>query len=469
MSTPKKIAMVVEDDADFRAVLSTILTKAGFEIRQAENGLVAKTIFELNKDKFDLIISDIKMPEMNGIDLLTFVKARQPNVKFIIMTGFAEVLESADLSTFPFDALMPKPFKMSELVQTIQDVFTVKEEKNDAEQMQDEYSFCRVHVDEFITSSRLPSDVYVQLSDKKFIRVAKEGSQIPVIKIQTYKEKKVDFFYVKTTDFHKYTGLNLQIAKAVSSSKKITREQKIKLFKNTSEILLTQVFIDGIAKIDIENTSNMMSNTMNVLGEEPDIIDLLLLMQSHNDVVYAHSVAVSAYSCLIAKKMGWTSQQTLMKLTMAGLFHDIGKKEIPNRILQKNRRDMTPEERALIETHPTRSRDILSDTPGIPGDVIQICYQHHENNCETGYPMRLNPQKVHPLAKIIYLADEFVHLVLKHQNYDAKPVGLALNELYAMKLSELDPIMLKALMEIFGHPVPTPLVKLRYTEMAVAS
>lgn len=465
MSDKKKVVMIVEDDAEFRGALASVLTRAGFEVRQAENGLVAKTIFDLNTDRFDVVISDIKMPEMNGIDLLSHIKATHPNLKFIIMTGFSEILEGKDLSAFPFDALLPKPFKMTELIQTIIELFTPKPEVKEEEQ-QDEFAFCRIHVDEFVSSSRLPSDIYVQLSDKKFIRVGKEGSNIPVTKIQTYKEKRVDFFYVKSIDFHKYTGLNLKIAKAVSGARNISREQKLKLYKHTSEILLTQVFIDGIDKSSIEATSTMINNTMSVLGDEPDMFDLLMLMQSHNDIVYTHAVAVSAYSCLIAKKMGWTSGPTLMKLTMAGLFHDIGKKEIPNRILTKRRKDMTPEERAMYETHPTRGRDILSDTPGIPGDVIQICFQHHENNCETGYPMRIAAGRVHPLAKIIYLADEFVHLALKHQNLEEKPASFALNEIYTMRLQEVEPVMLKALMEVFNHPVPTPLMKLKYLEVA---
>ena len=464
MKDSKRIVLVVEDDAEFRGVISSVLTRAGFEVRQAENGLVAKTILDLNADKFDVVISDIKMPEMDGIDLSRYIKDVRPTIKVVMMTGFSEILEGKDLESFAFDALLPKPFKMSELIDTIIQLFTPKPKVE--EEPEDEFSYCRIRVEEFISSSKLPSDIYVQLSGKKFVKVGKEGSQIPVEKIQTYKEKRVDFFFVKASDFHKYTGLNLKVAKAASGSKHISREQKLKLFKHTSEILLTQVFIDGIDKTAIESTSTMINNTMSVLGDEPDILGLLVLLRTHNDVVFGHAVAVSAYACLIAKRMGWTSTPTLMKLTMAGLFHDIGKKEIPNHILYKKRKDMSPEERALYETHATRGGEILSDTPGIPGDVVQVCYQHHENNCETGYPMRIEAAKVHPFAKVIYLADQFVHLALKHEQNDNKAASAAIGEIFTMRYQEVDPLMLKALMEIFNYPIPTPMLKLKFLENA---
>lgn len=457
--------LLVEDDEAFREVLVSSLEAKGFSVRQAENGLVAKTILGLNPEKFQLVVSDIKMPEMTGMELLTYVRESHPTIRFIMMSGFSDILDGIDLTTVPFDAFLPKPFKFSKLLKLIEQVMS----KKDASEMaaiaaltiieEDEFSFCRIKVEDFVTSSALPSDVYVKLADNRFVRVGKEGSEIPMAKIELYKEKKVDFFYVKVTEFHKYTGLNLRIAKAISNSTTVSKEQKLKIFKHTSEILVNHVFLDGISKEDIEASSAIINNTINALGEAPAIFDLLGLLQGHNDVLYGHSVAVATYSCLIAKKMGWVSQSTLTKLSMAGLFHDIGKKEIPLKILSKSRRDMTPEEIVLLESHPTRSRDILMQTPGVPGDVIQIAFQHHENNAGTGYPLRTHPSKVHPLAKIICLADDFVHRVMSLQNDDPQSVDQTLSQMYDHKLAEFDPMMLKALMEVFSYPVPTALLK----------
>ena len=57
----------------------------------------------------------------------------------------------------------------------------------------------------------------------------------------------------------------------------------------------------------------------------------------------------------------------------------------------------------------------------MPSDVIQMVQQHHENCAGTGYPMGFKRNRIHPLARLISLADEFCNLVLKNPNGDPIP------------------------------------------------
>ncbi len=117
----------------------------------------------------------------------------------------------------------------------------------------------------------------------------------------------------------------------------------------------------------------------------------------------------------------------------------------------------------MYETHPQRGKSILESLPGFPGDVVQIAFQHHENNIGTGYPLHLSQARIHPLAKIIHLADEFFHLCLKYKQMEEKPWSAALKELWELRGPEIEPLPLKALMELFDYPVPTPLLKMKAT------
>jgi response regulator RpfG family c-di-GMP phosphodiesterase len=458
----KKKVLIVEDEETFRNLLGQIFYSEGFEVRFAENGLVAKTILSLNANQFDLVISDIKMPEMDGVTLLKDVRGIHPGTRFIMMSGFSEVIETQDAFMSGADGFLPKPFKTRHLLETVESVFRVKEEPADPSLIEeDEFSFCKIHVDEFTSASTLPSDIYIRLGDNKFVKVGREGAVIQVHRIQTYKEKKVEYFYVHNKDFQKYAGFTLRLVKAAAASKKITREQKLKLFKHTGEILLNQIFIQDLKKEDIELSQNVVNNTLNLIGEEPEIFDLINFLQTHSDSTYAHSVAVSVYSVLVAKKMCWSSQPTLLKLSLGGLFHDIGKKEIPSKLLTKERREMKADEIAIYESHPQRSKAILESLPGFPGDVIQIAFQHHENNLGTGYPLGMSQMRIHPLAKVIHLTDEFFHLCQKYRGHDDKPWNVALRELWDLRAGEIEPLPLKALMEVFDFPVPAPLLKIK--------
>lgn len=462
-NTTVRRVMVVEDDESFRGLLGQIFESQGYEVRLAENGLVAKTIFDLNQGAFDLVFTDVKMPEMDGIALLKHIRESSSKVKVIVATGFSEVLEAQQAFTLGAHGFLPKPFRIAELLKTLDAVFSpVAENKRGEVISNDELAYCKIHVDEFNTSSKLISDIYIRLGENKFIKVAHEGTEVPIGRVKTYKDKNVVYFYVRVEDFGKYVGLHLKIAKHVNAMPQISREQKLKLFKHTSEIMVNQVFVEGLDKADVSAAQDLISNTLNIIGDEPDLFELLKILESHADQLYLHSVSVSVYTAMIGRRLGWKGQASQFKLSMAGLFHDIGKKEIPKELLEKSRISLSAEDVMVLESHPTRGREILSEFPQLPGDVVQMVYNHHERNSGTGYPNRLDQHRIHPMAQPLIVADEFCGLMLKMPNpTDPANARKAIVEIYEYKRFDLDLRCIKVLMEIFRVPIPQELMKMK--------
>ena len=64
-----------------------------------------------------------------------------------------------------------------------------------------------------------------------------------------------------------------------------------------------------------------------LLKEDPQLTQFLETLNQHSDLLYAHSLGVSFYSVMIAQQMGWVTPANMTKIAMAGLFHDIGKKD----------------------------------------------------------------------------------------------------------------------------------------------
>ena len=109
---------IVDDDRSIRWVLEKVLTKAGFPCRSFSDGNAAWTA--LQNDCPGVLISDIRMPGPNGIDLLTRIKEKYPKLPVIITTAFSD-LESA-VSAFQKGAFeyLPKPFDINKAVQLVQ-------------------------------------------------------------------------------------------------------------------------------------------------------------------------------------------------------------------------------------------------------------------------------------------------------------------------------------------------------------
>ena len=81
--------LIVDDEQSYRQLLSLVFEAEGNNIRTAMNGRQA--IEQLEQDPADVIISDVKMPDMDGIEMLRTVRETQPDIGVILMTAFASV------------------------------------------------------------------------------------------------------------------------------------------------------------------------------------------------------------------------------------------------------------------------------------------------------------------------------------------------------------------------------------------
>jgi two-component system response regulator PilR (NtrC family) len=105
--------LIVDDDSSLRNMLSIILKKEGFQIQTAENGSNALNF--LKKNKTDLIISDIKMPDISGIELLKKIKTINKDLPFILITAFSSTNDAIEAMKLGADDYITKPFNIDEL------------------------------------------------------------------------------------------------------------------------------------------------------------------------------------------------------------------------------------------------------------------------------------------------------------------------------------------------------------------
>src|SRR5215813_12137046 len=109
--------LVVDDEQVIREILADFLTMEGINVRTAKDGQAA--LSEVSRTHFDLVLSDLKMPNMGGIELLEEISRHAPNIITIIMTGFGTVETAIDaMKRGAYDYIM-KPFKMEEVVHTV--------------------------------------------------------------------------------------------------------------------------------------------------------------------------------------------------------------------------------------------------------------------------------------------------------------------------------------------------------------
>ncbi|MDO9511452.1 MAG: response regulator [Bacteroidales bacterium] len=115
-----KNILVVDDDLAIREVLLNALSKRGYNVVVAEDGAIA--IKELSLHPFDLVITDIIMPERDGVELLFTIRRHYPHIKTIAMSAGGRILAedllqmARNIGAF---AIMHKPFSIQDLYETI--------------------------------------------------------------------------------------------------------------------------------------------------------------------------------------------------------------------------------------------------------------------------------------------------------------------------------------------------------------
>ncbi len=120
MASKKSLILVVDDEESLRTVLSSELINEGYEVRTAADGDDA--IVEMRNADFDLVLLDIKMPRMNGFEVLKHIKENHARSKVVMLTGFADLKNAIESKKLGADDFVSKPYDLVDLLTTIERV-----------------------------------------------------------------------------------------------------------------------------------------------------------------------------------------------------------------------------------------------------------------------------------------------------------------------------------------------------------
>ena len=112
--------LVIDDDAEIRRLLCEILASAGHLVADASNGADGVEIFK--KEAFDLVLTDLEMPEMSGWEVARSIKHHNPDVTIALITGWGETIDSAQLRASGISTIINKPFRMDQIIHLAREV-----------------------------------------------------------------------------------------------------------------------------------------------------------------------------------------------------------------------------------------------------------------------------------------------------------------------------------------------------------
>jgi putative nucleotidyltransferase with HDIG domain len=420
--------LIVDDEKDLLESIAFQLKHRGYQTATAENGKIGIEQFE--EFAPSLIISDIRMPKMDGVTFLQEIKKKNPEFPFILMTGFAEILETKSAYELGADGFLAKPFSMKEMNELIENLLSGK----DQDQLTDTSLYHPLNIKDFLLGSKISFPIYARLSDEKFIKIAHKGEDLNQSRIEDYIKKGVHELYLLKTDYKAYVDTLKKMTAVVQTNRvSLTQNTKVQVLKAANSVVMDDVFSKDLDSEVFDEGKEMFESTLNVATEMSELFDIITSLSKKAEKLYAHSVCVSMFTMMLLKKMGWISPANKTNAGLGAMFHDIGKKALPDWLLEKKLIDLNYEERKQLEQHTVLGAQTLQQVGGVTDEIIKIALQHHETCLGTGYPNGLSRSGIHPLAKIVAIPNEFMFFV-ETEKGDRNPQDYFYDALYRLNM-----------------------------------
>jgi len=235
--------------------------------------------------------------------------------------------------------------------------------------------------------------------------------------------------------------------------------------RNTAFKTVKEIFINKNSENDnldylpdISKVNDVISEIIEeLLSKDVLLIDMMNL-KTYDGYTFYHSVNVAIISLVIGIELGIEGER-LKKLGIGALFHDIGKMFVEVNILNKKAK-LTTEEFEEIKNHSRYGYEYIKGKLKLDEDIFECILQHHERYDGTGYPDKLNTEKINIFARIIIICDVYDALVSNRTYREGILPSEAIEYIMANSGIMFDPKIVKAFIKkVVPFPIGT-IVKL---------
>jgi response regulator RpfG family c-di-GMP phosphodiesterase len=495
--------LVVDDEKFIRDILADFLGMEGYEVRTAEDGYAA--LQEMGRNAYDVVISDLKMPRMGGIELLDEIAKRQPNVLTVIMTGFGTVETAIDaMKRGAYDYVL-KPFKVEEVVHIIQRA--LEKQRLQAENLRLREAVSLYKVSEAIAASLSLEEVMATVCDTALHEIRADF-------VSTWLDDGEGSFFERNRLIAPPRGSvipppmfdplapgqkPIPAAELGGDTEPILNEvdpEMVRAHLAVDPMLLEhgtrgqRFFKEGPGK----PTQSVMAVPLRAGAQSPRLIGWILAAsfttgrrfdegqrkllsivgsraaaaidnaRLYEDLkatfkqtiqglaraldrldryTWGHSDRVAIYSTMLAQKLALPTELVEI-VRQSALMHDIGKIGC---VLNLNKAGkLTQEDYEQFKKHPAYGRDILEPIkflqPLIPG-----VHLHHERWDGKGYPLGLAANDIPLIARIVAVADTYDAMTSDRAYRRALPHEVTFNEITRCSGSQFDSNVAHAFLE----------------------
>jgi response regulator RpfG family c-di-GMP phosphodiesterase len=483
--------LVVDDERVIREILAEFLTLEGFSVHTVEDG--DKALTELRLRPYDLLITDLKMPRLSGLQLLERIEAERLGVLTVLMTGFGTVETAIEaMKKGAYDYLL-KPFKVEEVIHVVRRA--LYRQRLQAENIRLREALTIYKVSEAIATSRdidhvLDVVLRAAIDEVKadvatlHLRDPRSGSYEERIKVvasddaprgvpspafPTLLEQftqgapilahggKAGRFFTEDSapaELASFAAVPLQVRNNLVGVLNVFSFTPGKKFDEGHRKMLSVLASRAASAIDNTRllgellTSNEGLTRANRSLEEMfqhTVAGFAQALEESDLYTRGHSERVAVYSEILARGLTLPDPE-VSRIVQAGVMHDVGKIGVRYDMLNKPGK-LTPEEVAVFRQHPEKGKRILEPVPCLHG-LIDGCWCHHEWWDGGGYPRGLRGHDIPLVGRIVSIADAYDAMTSDRAYRRALPHEVAVGEIERCAGTQFDPELADAFVRL---------------------
>lgn len=396
----KRSVLYVDDSPVMHHFVRTALKGSGYNLIEANDGVEGYEKY--CKYLPNIVVTDIEMPNMNGLDLCKKIKENNEGrfIPIVILSSKSQPIDIDTAFNFGADDYLVKPVSPENLLEKIKDYFGVLDRKKRNKILVVDDSKVSA---EMITHALLKNSHNVIMASNGEDAYEMALEQRPEIVITD-----VEMPGMNGYDLVKMIRENPE-TKSASFIMMSSRDRKSDI-KKSEKLGVSRYFIKPF---DIEKlvivVEQLLLEKYNIYKKEYEymlstIKALVTALEARDEYTKGHTHRVSKYALMLGRFMGLTTYE-LDKLEIAANLHDIGKIGVKDDILLKPGQ-LSDEEYAKIQEHAVIGAEILRPLNSLQ-DVVPLILFHHERWDGKGYPSMIKGKKIPLGARIIAVADTF--------------------------------------------------------------
>jgi response regulator RpfG family c-di-GMP phosphodiesterase len=483
--------LVVDDERVIREILSEFLTLEGFSVHTVEDGERALT--ELRLNPYDLLITDLKMPRVSGLQLLERIEAERLGVLTVLMTGFGTVETAIEaMKKGAYDYLL-KPFKVEEVIHVVRRALYRQRLQTENIRLREALTIYKVseaialshdieHILEVVlraAADEVKADVAtLHLLDvrsggyEERARVVAAGGgprTVPSPAFAVLTEQFVQgapivahggragrYFTEERApaELSSFVAVPLQVGGTMVGVLEVFAFTPGKKFDEGHRKMLAVLASRAASAIDNARlygelvASNESLTRANLSLEEMfqhTVAGFAQALEESDLYTRGHSERVAVYSEILGRGLTLPDAE-LRRIVQAGVMHDIGKIGVRYDMLNKPGK-LTPEEVAVFRQHPEKGKRILEPVPCLHG-LIDGCWCHHEWFDGGGYPRGLAGDSIPLVGRVVAIADAYDAMTSDRAYRRALPHEVAIGEIERCAGTQFDPELAEAFVRL---------------------